>query len=369
MRIASISLHWPRTRDSGVGKKLDRQVKTWQAGGQEARLFMHTNNTAPLSALVPAEVFLYDSAGLLGTELNRSRAARRLLNAVRAYRPDVIYLRLGMYVYPIHELAQIAPLVGEVNTNDLTQHEGLGKIYAFYNRLTRGLVLRRLDGLVTVSRELANSPAFTIYHKPTCVIANGIDLENFIPLNAPINSAPRLAFIGNPGYLWHGVDKLVNLARLIPDVHLDIIGYDSLPGFEALPGNLHLHGYLSAGEYQRILGRAEAAISSLGLHRIGLEEASPLKSRECLALGLPLVLAYIDTDLRDAQVDFLLMIPNKEDNIQTHAQAIRDFAYQMRGKRVERAKIASLDQSVKESERLKFFEDIIKSRSVGNVCD
>lgn len=362
MRITSISLHWPRTLNSGVGKKMDRQIKTWQAGGHEARLFMHTSQYAPLSNLVPAEVIPYDSAGKARTEFNRIVAAKLLVKAVRAYNPDVIYLRLGMYVYPVHGLANIAPLIGETNTNDLTQHEGLGKIYALYNRLTRGILLRRLNGLVAVSRELAQASAFAGFYKPTRVIANGIDLENFEPLPAPSNSTPRLAFIGNPGYLWHGVDKLVTLARLIPDIHLDVIGYDNLPGFDILPENFHLHGYLSAGEYKAILGKADAAIGSLGLHRIGLEEASPLKSRECLALGLPLVLAYIDTDLHDLEADFLLKIPNKEDNIQTHGQAIRDFAYRMRGNRVDRNLIASIDQIVKETERIRFFEEIISNR-------
>jgi glycosyltransferase involved in cell wall biosynthesis len=362
MRIVSISLHWPRTLNSGVGKKLDRQIKTWQAGGHEARLFMHTSRYAPLSSLVPAEVIPYDSTGTLRTEFNRIAAAKQLVQAVQAYQPDVIYLRLAMYVYPIHRLARIAPLIGETNTNDLIQHEGLGKVYALYNRLTRGILLRRLHGLIPVSHELAGAPAFAAFRKPTCVIANGIDLENFELLPAPSNSTPRLAFIGNPGYPWHGVDKLVILARLIPDVQLDIIGYDSLPGSQPLPENLHLHGYLPAEEYKNILGKADAAVSSLGLHRISLEEASPLKSRECLALGLPLVLAYKDTDLHKLQAGFLLRIPNKEDNIQSHAQVIRDFAYRMRGQRVDREMIASIDQAVKERERLQFFEEIISSR-------
>jgi glycosyltransferase involved in cell wall biosynthesis len=254
-------------------------------------------------------------------------------------------------------------LIGETNTNDLTQHEGLGKVYALYNRLTRSFLLRCLHGLVAVSSELAEAPAFASFHKATRVIANGIDLENFEPLPAPSNAVPRLAFIGNPGYLWHGVDKLVTLARLVSDVHLDIIGYDNLPGHESLPENLHLHGYLSATEYRKILGGADAAISSLGLHRIGLEEASPLKSRECLALGLPLIMAYIDTDLHNSKADFLLRIPNKEDNIQTHAQVIRDFVYRMKGRRVDRKLIPSIDQAVKERQRLQFFEEIISSRS------
>lgn len=363
MRIASISLHWPRTLNSGVGRKLDRQITTWQAGGHDARLFMHTSRYAPLSDLVPAEVIPYDSAGTARTELNRIAAARKLVQAVQAYCPDMIYLRLAMYVYPVHQLANIAPVIGETNTNDLTQHEGLGKVYALYNRLTRGVLLRRLDGLVAVSRELSRVPAFSTFRKPTRVIANGIDLENYEPLPAPSNSTPRLAFIGHPGYPWHGVDKLVTLSYLIPDVEVDVIGYDRLPASETIPENLHLHGYLAAAEYKKILGGADAAISSLGLHRIGLEEASPLKSRECLSLGLPLVLAYIDTDLDDLKADFLLRIPNKEDNIQTHAQVIRDFAYRMKGQRVDRKLIASIDQAAKERERVQFFEEIIATRS------
>lgn len=359
MRIAYISLHWPRTKDSGVGKKLDRQIKTWQTSGHEARLFMHTVHYTPQSALIPAEVIPYRFAGTIRTEINRAASAKQLVSAVRAYKPDVIYLRLAMYVYPVHQLASIAPLVGEANTNDLTQHEGLGKAFALYNRLTRGLLLRRLDGLVTVSRELAKAPAFEKFHKPARVIANGIDLENFEPLPPPSNTTPRLAFIGNPGYLWHGVDKLVTLAHRIPDMELDIIGYDSLPGLEHLPDNIHLYGYLPADQYKQILAGADAAISSLGLHRIGLEEASTLKSRECLALGLPLVLPYLDTDLHDLKANFLLKIPNKEDNIQTHGQDIRDFVYRMCGHRADRKLIMVIDQSQKEKERLHFFEELI----------
>jgi glycosyltransferase involved in cell wall biosynthesis len=365
MRIASISLHWPRTLNSGVGKKLDRQIKLWQAGGHEARLFMHTSRYTPASELLPAEVFPYEVSGKLRTELNRIRAAVQLVEAVQAYRPDLVYLRLGMYVWPIHRLAEIAPVIGEANTNDLTQHEGLGGVYALYNRLTRGLLLRRLCGLVTVSRELAAAPAFTAFHKPIRVIANGIDLENQSPLPAPSNPVPRLAFIGNPGYLWHGVDKLVTLAKLHPDLQVEVIGYDQLAGFETLPANLHTHGYLATAAYERILTNADAAISSLGLHRIGLKEASPLKSRECLALGLPLVVAYIDTDMHDLNLDFILRIPNQEDNVLSHGKAIRDFAYRMRGRRVDRQKIGMIDQANKEAERLDFFYEIISTNPKG----
>lgn len=361
MRIAYVSLHWARTKNSGVGKKIQSQIELWRGLGHAARLFMHTSKHESAVDLIEADVFPYELRGRLQTEINRIRAAQALVKAIEAFRPDMIYLRYGIYVYPAHRLMKIAPVIEEINTNDLTQHENLGGIYSLYNRLTRGIFLRRVRGLVTVSRELAVSSAFACYRKPTCTISNGIDLDLVVPLPAPANEVPRLVFIGSPGFAWHGVDKLVKFARRFPEVQLDIVGYDKLPQYEPLPANLHLYGYLSSQEYHKVLAGADAAISSLALHRIQLEEASTLKSRECLALGLPLVLAYQDTDLGDAAYDFLLKIPNKEDNIQTHGEAIRAFAHRMRGCRADRTILEKRISAIsKEQQRLEFFSEILQ---------
>lgn len=361
MRIAYVSLHWPRTRDSGVGKKIQSQIDAWNAMGHETRLFMHTSRHEPLSGLIDADYFFYTVSRKIETELNRINAMRQMITAIRDFSPDVIYLRYGIYVYPAHHLMDIAPVIEEINTNDLIQHEALGEAYSLYNRLTRGIFLRRTCGLVTVSRELAVSSAFAPYRKPIRVIANGVDLKSFPQLPPASNEIPHLVFIGSPGYLWHGVDKLVTLARLLPDVHLDIVGYNELPEYEPLPENITLHGYLAMHQYRNVLACADVAISSLALHRVQLEEASPLKSRECIAFGLPLVVAYIDTDLDDLQCDFLLKIPNKEDNIQTHVQAIHNFAYRMRGQRVDHGQVIKLDQAGKEMDRIDFFNEIAHS--------
>jgi hypothetical protein len=362
MRIAYVSLHWPRTRNSGVGKKIESQLSVWRAEGHESRLFMHTAPHEPSSDLIEADCFFYAPSGKIKTELNRSAAMTRLLAAVREFRPDVIYLRYGIYVFPAQRLMDIAPVIEEINTNDLTQHDELGRIYSLYNRLTRGIILRRVHGLVTVSRELAASPAFASYRRHTQVIANGWELDGFPQLPAPSNEIPRIVFIGQPGYSWHGVDKLVALARRVPDIRLDIIGYHALPDLEPLPTNISLHGYLALQEYKSVLSSSDVAISSLALHRVQLKEASPLKSRECLAFGLPLVISYMDTDLDDLDCDFLLKIPNKEDNIQSHASAIRDFAYRMRGRRTDRVILMSrIGSRRKELVRLSFFEKITQN--------
>jgi hypothetical protein len=203
MRIAYVSLHWPRTRDSGVGKKIQSQVESWNARGHEARLFMHTSLYEPQSHLIEGDYFFYKQAGKLKTEINRSAAVRRMVDAIRKFNPDIIYLRYSIYVYPAHRLMDIAPVVEEINTNDLTQHEELGGIYSLYNKLTRGIFLRRVRGLVTVSRELAVSSAFAPYRKPTRIIANGCLLDGFPQLRT-FEQDPRLSLLGSglPGMAW-----------------------------------------------------------------------------------------------------------------------------------------------------------------------
>jgi glycosyltransferase involved in cell wall biosynthesis len=359
MRIAYVSLHWPRTRNSGVGKKIQSQVAAWSEMGHQARLFMHTAKYVPQSELIEADYFFYDMAGKLITEINRIIAMTRMILAIRDFHPDVIYLRYGIYVYPVHKLVFLAPVVEEINTDDLKQHNELGRLYSLYNRVTRGFLLRSVNGLVTMTRELAVGPAFAHYNKPTRVIANGIDLNNIRPLPPPQNEVPHLIFIATPGYYWHGVDKLAALARNFSDLIVEVVGYDRIAGWVDLPENLRLLGYLEGVEYYKALARADVAIGTVALHRKGMEEACPLKTRECLAYGIPMVIPYIDSDLNDLDCEFLLKIPNKEDNIFTHGESIRDFAYQMRGQRADHSLLGSIDQRYKESKRLEFFTELI----------
>lgn len=362
MRIAYVSLHWLRTTSSGVGKKISRQIRAWKTKGHEVQFFMHAAQRSDSGTPISGEILYYRDEKNILTELRRIKAASQLVQEVQRYKPDLIYLRYGMYVFPIHRLVSIAPLVEEINTNDLAQHKRLGSIFGLYNQLTRGILISRTSGLVYLSQELGQLPQNARYKKRFKVVGDGFDLTAISPLPAPNNVQPRLVFIGSPDSPWQGVDKLVYLAEAIPDISIHVIGYDQIEGYNLLPSNFHLYGYLISQKYKKILSTMDCAIGSLGLHRIDLNESSPLKTRECLALGLPMILPYKDTDLDFLDNDFLLKIPNKENNIQTHAKAIREFAYKMRGQRVDRKKISILDQHAKERERLNFFEEVIASR-------
>ena len=362
MKIAYVSLHWPRTNDSGVGKKIQSQIDAWSGRGHAARMFMHASRHEPQSDLIEGDIFFYSFEGGINKEISRVRAMERTVTSIRNYRPHLIYLRYGMYVLPAHRLMDIAPVIEEINTDDLAQHERLGRFISTYNRWTRGILLRRVRGLVAVSRELALAPAFAGYRKPTRVVSNGIDLDSTIPLRAPNNKIPRLFFMATPGYPWHGIDKLVELARIIPDIVIDVVGYCENDLGGSLPKNIRLHGYMKSTDYLKILSEADADISTLALHRKNMQEASSLKTREYLAFGLPVILPYVDTDLNDLDCSFLLKIPNQEDNIQTHGEIIGDFIFRMRGKRADRRVLNErIGSHQKEKERLEFFEQIIRN--------
>ena len=365
MRIAYISLHWPRTVASSVGQKIARQMASWRAAGHEVSFFSHMHTMKEEQELVRGKYFVYaQHHGLVGrirTEFSRMHAAKELVEAVKAYQPELIYLRWSMYVYPIHRLMDIAPVVVEINTNDVEEHRLLGALPNIYNRLTRGLLLGGAVGHIYPTEEIRCLSAFRKFHKSSVVVTNGLDLSSTPYYPAPKNRQPHLVFIGTPHMPWHGVDKLAALAKNFPTLIIDILGISEIPGIDTLPENLRLHGYLRGVEYENILARADAAIGTLALHRKGMNEAAALKVRDCVARGIPCILPYIDTDLSELESEFFLQIPNKEDNIQTHGKAIHDFVFAMRGRRVPRELIFErIDISVKEAQRLEFFQRVIE---------
>jgi glycosyltransferase involved in cell wall biosynthesis len=224
--------------------------------------------------------------------------------------------------------------------------------------MTRGIFLRNAAGLVFTSGELQGCGSFAPFNRPNVVIANGIDLSQNPESPAPGNGRPRIGFIGTPDLSWQGVDKIVRLAELCPDLDIDVIGFDGLAEGSRKPENLIFHGYLEKEEARAVLAKDDVGLGTLALHRKGMDEASSLKTREYLAYGIPVIIPYVDTDLDDLKVDTILNIPNTEDTIDRNWQAIHDFAFRMRGQRVDRTLISQrIDSHIKEKVRLQFFEE------------
>lgn len=345
MRIAYLGQMADVSRENGIAKKIAAQARSWMHAGHEVRYFSLVPTVDVWPGLAPLEADLVARGGP-GRRLLRSR---ELAARIRAWRPDLIYFRYGYHSAGLPALFHAIPTVAELNSDDLTEYPlTFSRAKLLYHRLTRARVLRAVAGLVPVTHELAGR--FAGFGHPAAVIANGIELADFTPPPAPPATAPlRLVFIGSRFTPWHGVERVAELGTLFPEARIDVIGPEAV----AAPGNVHFHGELPYTRYAALLPEATAAVGTLGLYQKRMDEACPLKVREYLALGLPVIGGYRDTDIPE-DADYFLRLPNDAAPLAPHRARLAAWLDRWRGRRVPRAAVAHLDNAVKEKTRLDF---------------
>jgi len=249
----------------------------------------------------------------------------------------------------------------EVNSNSLVEESITGrKLTYIYDLLTRSKLLNNIAGFVFVTKELAAQP----YSRP--LLRRGTFLSQLYPMGLILRStgfelgaheAISFAFIGSDAYPWHGLDKVLKLAEAKKDWVFHLIG--AVSEGKHFPANVIMHGELPRLEYEKVFAQVDCGIGTLALHRKRSNEGSVLKVREYLAYGLPVIIGYRDTDFPKG-ADFILELPNTEDNVMSNIQLIENFVSIWRGKRVPRDEIQHLDYRVKEVQRLSFFEEVLK---------
>jgi glycosyltransferase involved in cell wall biosynthesis len=356
MRVAYVC-YWNQLERDGVAHKIDAQVAEWRRGGAEVTIFCLSASTDPHRedeqewSLFPFSSF----AGRIASTLRLQRAAAAVV-------PDLVYLRYDLFLPPLGALVSRFPTAVELNTDDrqeARQRELRPRSAALYNEFNRWRILTRAKGIVCVTNELAESALIRSYGKRTVVISNSVDLDELRPLPAPAGERARAVFLGSRNLFWHGVDKIMVLAEAMPELDFDIVGYgrNDLPS--AVPANVTAHGPLRRHEYEPIVARADVAIGTLALHRNQMEEACPLKVREYLGYGLPVVIAYEDTDFIGERPWYLLRLPNTQSNVRDSIPEIREFVARVRGKRVARGEIEErIGVRAKEARRLAFLEEL-----------
>ncbi len=364
MRIAYIGQMADVSFASSIAKKIRSQALAWMGAGHTARYFSLVPTIAPWPGLAPLRAELIPR-GLPGQRFFRSHA---LCRAVQAWRPDLIYFRYAYHSPGLPALFRRIPGVAEINSDDNSEYAlSLSAPKRIYHHLTRTRILTPLAGLVPVTHELGRR--FASFGHPYNVIGNSVTLTDF-PQLPPSGSSNRLVFNGSPGSPWHGVERIAELAALFPAMGFDIVGIDgpawrTQTGRSSLPSNVKLHGYLSPAAYAPLMVGAVAAIGTLALYKNGMHEGCPLKVREYLASGLPVIGACEDTDIPDG-ADYYLRLPNDPSPLAPHRDAIAAFVDRWRGRRVPRELITHLDTSVKETRRLAFMARVASDWHAAN---
>ncbi len=348
--------------NSGVTQKIEGQVSVWKNEGNNViivSLRSSTNTSFISNGLILADA---NRTNLFQKFTKHYKAIRKLKQLIGNFSPDLIYLRYIKYVPTLVSVFGDIPLVMEINTNDVKEYKLRNYIIHVYNLLTRRFLLNRVDAYVSVTEELARASEFSRYSKKSITIANGINTEKFVHWQKRSNTnigKYKLGFIGSPGQPWHGIEKIFTLAGLNPDFEFYIIGSKSEDFGIELP-NVFILGYLDFENSCMILKNCDVAISTLSLYEKDMNEASPLKTRQYLSLGLPVIVAYSDTDLSRAN-NFILKIDNTPDNVLRWNSRIRDFVYESRqfdSTLIVKFAEQYLDFCSKEAMRLKFFKTI-----------
>lgn len=160
------------------------------------------------------------------------------------------------------------------------------------------------------------------------VTTNGIDVKKYIQMShSPENySVINLVAVANISF-WHGLDRVIRGLALYyknanlhdPKIIFNVVGNgEHLETLKQLSKELNVdshinwHDVLKGENLENLLLQCNIAIGSLGVHRIKVNIASPLKHREYCALGIPFVFAHEDPGF-PVGFPFALRVPATDD--------------------------------------------------------
>ena len=356
-------VEWDFSTDSGVKRKVMEHAEIWESQGAKVCVIIVSPNycRCKIKNCYSFTSFLkYLPDSFIKTYGNKLLSTFKVINILKKLDPDVVYTRQAVWHPLLSYVFSKFPTVLELNTDDVNEIKLESKMKQFIYLLGRNKLLHLCAAFVSVSNEIAS--IYKCYNKKTVTIANGFRLkEDFLFRKKgkikKENIRVQLVFCGTSNQGWHGTDKIVRLAHYFPQWDFHIIGEK----FSDVPSNIISYGFLPKTEVYEIYANMDVAISTLALHRKKMNEASPLKSREYLAFGFPIIAGYLDTDL-DGK-DFVLNIGNYEENIEDNLDLIEQFVEKWRGLVVDKSEIVDIDSYKKEYTRLDFFEYVLSDKN------
>lgn len=263
---------------------------------------------------------------------------------VGKYQFDVVYWRAAPDLPASYQLAKTikqngASFLYEYPTYPQSTEKSMSFLRGIYCRIAAGIrrkIEKLVDGFVLIGEDAGG-----VYNgKPAINISNGINLDVIPARNRePDPDTIHILALASMCY-WHGYDRLIrSLAAYqgTKNVKLHMVGGNDggcLPEWKALVQELGLedkvifHGQKSGAELDEMFNLCDLGVNSLGMYRKRFTVTSELKTRECMARGLPFVYSVDDSALQYAQEPMWLRVAN-DDSI-PDMEGIIDFALRMR---------------------------------------
>lgn len=194
-------------------------------------------------------------------------------------------------VYLIHHTKEVEELRSE--------NGAIGLMRSILEKIIGKLCLQHAFGVIGVTQEIADYEKSRSNNKKLKALdyPNGTDTDSMPVLSKTSNEIPNLLFVAGMFAPWHGVDILLESIRhSTKDFKLHLIG-------KLEPEDLNLakqdervivHGVLNRDEIPVIASQCDIAIDSLALNRKSMMYSCSLKTRDYLAMGLPVYSGCLD---------------------------------------------------------------------------
>lgn len=332
---------------SGISKKISQQITLWKKLGHDVEL---------VSIRKELKSSKVNKIRFIPVSLKSTLLFNQLKKQFDLLNPDIVYMRQMLWFPLLMRILKGYRYVVEINSDALGEYKKQGFFKYLFHRLTSGFLLNKSTGIVSVSKELLATCSLSI--NKSVVIANGYSFKNPMGvLSSDVRSEQptKIIFVGSPNQPWHGIDHLEKIASKCPYFEFHVV----MQNYECKLPNVRCHGALYGDDLEEMYQMCDIGIGSLAMYRNDMNEASPLKTREYLAHGLPVIFGYTDTDLQGlTESDGLLQLPNSPENIDCIDQFV-DFCNRWKGTRVSSDELVRrLSYENKEVLRLAFFKKI-----------
>lgn len=341
------------SKPTGIAKKIQLQTSMWRRAGWIVNV-LSLSSSDLFTSIDSGSVLIKrrENSGVVDKFVRNWRGFSKLRSYINNFKPEVIYSRGHLYSPNMIKSMLGTPYIVELNSIDVNEAMNLGIPTYYYNKLTRHVFLKNASGFVSISKEIDNHESFKKFANPSIIIANGYEFERYERETKYSDDTPHAIFIGSEDNPWYGTDKIVEMAKNLPSIQFHIIGNIRARDLS----NVKFYGTLSEDAANSIIRRCHVGISSLGLHRNKMMEASPLKSRQYFSSGLPVIMGYKDTDLTGDE-DYCYNIGNYEKNVKNNINNIKAFIHNcMRfdGRQIYADAKNKLSLKLKEEKRMNF---------------
>jgi len=346
----------------GVPQKVARTVEVWRTLGVEAdHLDVATGRLGFDGVASPA----LENPGPVrraGWVREMERRGRRLLQVLDRERPDIVYTRELVWAPAIESIFRRHRVVVEINSDRAMELRPASRAAAAFWRLTAGRLLRRAAGVVAVTDELLGRLAPE--GLSGCVIPNATSVPRVRPRSSPRLGRPMAVMLVGCAAPWHGLDRFSLLADALPHVEFVVCG-DLRDSSSSVSASVRRVPSQTGDALEALFRQATVGVGSLAISRNGMTQACPLKSRSCLAAGLPIVYGYEDPAIQDA-VDFALRLSEEDWRTGGAIRSVDRFVEVARadpslGMKAWRFARSQMDVEVVERRRLSFLAEVAGS--------